>query len=133
MEEPAPKKLKKEEDDEQVKAEDSTKSTPAQRNEEGDAVFELSAKRRCTVREWKGNVLVDIREVRILIRVVPLCCSSTYLLKCSFPPFQVYEKDGKMLPGKKGISLTAEQYKALREVILDGSIDKEIEQLQSKK
>ena len=47
--------------------------------------------------------------------------------------FKVYEKDGKILPGKKGISLTLEQYRALRKAMVDGAIDGEIESLQKKK
>lgn len=47
----------------------------------------LSVKRRVTVQEYKGTALVAIREF--------------------------YEKDGKQLPGKQGISLTAEQFAIL--------------------
>ena len=43
---------------------------------------------------------------------------------------QFYEKGGKTLPGKKGISLTLEQYKALKGVIMDGSLDEQIKELE---
>jgi hypothetical protein len=33
------------------------------KNQEGDYFFELSGKRRCTVRSWNKNILIDIREV----------------------------------------------------------------------
>ncbi|KAI9144217.1 transcriptional Coactivator p15-domain-containing protein [Paraphysoderma sedebokerense] len=48
-------------------------------------------KKRVTVRKWKGKTYVDIREF--------------------------YEQDGDLKPGKKGISLTLEQYIKLKEVL----------------
>ncbi|KFB37805.1 p31A, putative [Anopheles sinensis] len=62
-------------------------SDPKEAGEEG---FSLNGnKRRVTVSEFKGRVYVNIREY--------------------------YEKDGKMLPGKKGISLTVPEWKKLQE------------------
>eukprot|EP00977_Amphora_coffeiformis_P001635 scaffold310_cov168-Amphora_coffeaeformis.AAC.30 len=43
---------------------------------------------------------------------------------------QHYEKNDQMLPGKKGISLTVEQYKAFKAAMESGVIDKEIEALE---
>ena len=43
---------------------------------------------------------------------------------------QYYEKNEQMLPGKKGISLTVEQYKAFKAAMESGVIDKEIEALE---
>ncbi|CAI9758349.1 unnamed protein product [Fraxinus pennsylvanica] len=52
-------------------------------------VCELSKNRKVSVRNWNGKVVVDIREF--------------------------YYKDGKEMPGKKGISLTMDQWKVLRD------------------
>ncbi len=59
-EEPQTKKVKREE----TEAADESEAKEFKRNKEGDAYFDLgSAKKRCTVKTWKKNVLVDIREV----------------------------------------------------------------------
>lgn len=54
-------------------------------------MYELGGKRYVSVSEFKGKKLVNIREY--------------------------YQKDGKTLPGKKGISLSEEQYESLKKVI----------------
>jgi len=59
------------------------------KDEEDDGTFDLGNKRKISVSKYKGKTLVDIREY--------------------------YEKDGKSLPGRKGISLNPDQWKALIE------------------
>ncbi|XP_074556060.1 RNA polymerase II transcriptional coactivator KIWI-like [Curcuma longa] len=56
---------------------------------DGITVCQISKNRKVSVRQWQGNVVVDIREF--------------------------YAKDGKELPGKKGISLPMDQWKVLLE------------------
>jgi len=75
------------------------KSTPAKTaavksaaNDE-ESIFELSGKRRVTVRKFRSSILIDIREY--------------YEDKAS----------GEERPGKKGISLTKEQYEKLKELM----------------
>lgn len=108
--EPKPKKAKKvkkeeSEKDEEPEDEDSDEESGAvKRNADGEAYFDLGKSKRVTVRQWKTAVLVDIREF--------------------------YQKGGEELPGKKGISLTLEQYKELRKHIMDGSLDKQVEKLE---
>ena len=57
------------------------------KNESGEYFLEISKTRRLTVREWKGKTMVDIREF--------------------------YEKEGRLHPGKKGISLSKPQWDLL--------------------
>lgn len=53
----------------------------------------LTGKKRVQVSQFKGKTLVGIREY--------------------------YEKDGALLPGKKGISLTTDDWRLLKEAICD--------------
>ncbi|XP_051216937.1 RNA polymerase II transcriptional coactivator KIWI [Lolium perenne] len=57
----------------------------------GIVVAQISKNKRVSVRSWSGKVMVDVREF--------------------------YVKDGKDLPGRKGISLTMDQWKVLRDNI----------------
>ncbi|KAA8531161.1 hypothetical protein F0562_005925 [Nyssa sinensis] len=70
-----------------------TKKTPkresADDSDDDIVVCEISKNRRVLVRNWQGKVMVDIREF--------------------------YVKDGKQMPGKKGISLTMDQWNVLRD------------------
>lgn len=54
-------------------------------------------------------------------------CSVRLFLTLTLP--QYYEKNDKMLPGKKGISLTVDQYQEMKDAIVSGAIDREIEKL----
>ncbi|KAJ1696369.1 hypothetical protein LUZ63_004881 [Rhynchospora breviuscula] len=60
-------------------------------NPDGIVVCEVSKNKRISVRNWNGNVMVDFREF--------------------------FVKDGKQLPTKKGISLSMDQWKILRDHI----------------
>ncbi|XP_064100449.1 RNA polymerase II transcriptional coactivator-like isoform X2 [Macrobrachium nipponense] len=73
----------------------------AKTNDSGESYFDIDGLRRVTVREFKGRVYVDIREF--------------------------YEKDGKVLPGKKGISLSTSQWGKVKSLM--DSIDGAVEQL----
>ncbi|SMR54625.1 unnamed protein product [Zymoseptoria tritici ST99CH_3D1] len=66
-------------------------STEMQTDADGNPFWEISNKRRLGVSTFKNNVMVSIREF--------------------------YEKDGQMLPGKKGVTLTTEQFNAVIELL----------------
>jgi len=68
---------------------------------EGDSYIPIGKQKRATVRKFKNMVLVDIREY--------------------------YGKPGEEKPGKKGISLSLEQWRALQSV--SGDLDHLIDQL----
>merc|ERR1711874_464163 len=76
-----------------AKASKSSSSSNVKRNDEGDQYIPIERNKRITVREFKGKVYVDIREY--------------------------YEKDGKSLPGKKGIALSTTQWNMVKEIIPD--------------
>ncbi|VVC95630.1 RNA polymerase II transcriptional coactivator [Leptidea sinapis] len=63
------------------------KAKMGSRTEDKEPTWVLQGKKLVKVREFKGKVYVDIREF--------------------------YEKDGNLMPGKKGISLTPEMWRKL--------------------
>ncbi|KAF9794264.1 hypothetical protein SFRURICE_009641 [Spodoptera frugiperda] len=63
------------------------KAKMGDRTDDKEPTWVLEGKKLVKVREFKGKVYVDIREF--------------------------YEKNGQLLPGKKGISMTPEQWKKL--------------------
>jgi hypothetical protein len=74
------------------------KKKVAQAAAEADTVIcTLGARRRVTVNTYKGTVFVNIREF--------------------------YEKDGKQLPGTKGIALSVEQWEELVKHVADTSAE----------
>lgn len=86
-----------EEEDEEEQQQKKKAKVKGSVSEKGDLVFDLNDRKKVTIGEYKGNLLVNIREF--------------------------YEKDGKQLPGKTGIALTIDQYKVLADLVKDGSID----------
>jgi len=79
------------------------KSTSSKSSNSDESFFELSGKRRVTVRKFRSSVLIDIREY--------------YEDKAS----------GEERPGKKGISLTIDQFEKLKELLPE--IDKAVKNM----
>uniref|UniRef100_A0ACD5ZFR9 Uncharacterized protein n=2 Tax=Avena sativa TaxID=4498 RepID=A0ACD5ZFR9_AVESA len=67
------------------------KDGPSGGTDDGTVVAQISKNKRVSVTNWSGMPMVDVREF--------------------------YVKDGKDLPGRKGISLTMDQWKILRDNI----------------
>jgi len=93
----SPKLLRKRERDNPEKdaADASSSRVEVLTSSEGDSYIEIGKQKRVTVRKFKGKVLVDIREY--------------------------YGKSGEEKPGKKGISLSVEQWQALQ--FASGQVD----------
>ncbi|CAK7211770.1 hypothetical protein SBRCBS47491_001228 [Sporothrix bragantina] len=71
----------------------SAGAPPREQDQEGNAYWELSKMRRIGIAHFRSTTLINIREY--------------------------YESGGQMRPGKKGISLSLDQYKALIRAIPD--------------
>ncbi|RZC94426.1 hypothetical protein C5167_026157 [Papaver somniferum] len=85
-------------DDGDVKARKNPKKASAADDSDSIVICEISRNRRVSVRNWQGKVVVDIREF--------------------------YVKDGQEFPGKKGISLSMDQWNILRDHVEE--IDKAV-------
>lgn len=91
-EEVKPKKTQKRETEE--KEEKASKKPRKEVNENEDTVWDLGSNRQISVRDFKGKLYVDIREM-------------------------YYDKDANLKPAKKGICLNMSQWRKLLSVVED--------------
>ncbi|XP_071118057.1 activated RNA polymerase II transcriptional coactivator p15-like [Haliotis cracherodii] len=77
------------------------KARTTKTNSNGEKMFQIARMRYATISEFRGKAMVSIREY--------------------------YEADGDLRPGKKGISLTLDQWNSLKDQIED--IDDALKQL----
>ncbi|CAD5219578.1 unnamed protein product [Bursaphelenchus okinawaensis] len=90
---PAKKRPAKDDGDEKGPVSSKKSKVNKATDADGNEMLEIGNNRFLTVREFKGKALVDIREY--------------------------YMKDGKRMPGKKGISLSREQFMTMKDLIGD--------------
>uniref|UniRef100_A0A4W3I9U6 Activated RNA polymerase II transcriptional coactivator p15 n=2 Tax=Callorhinchus milii TaxID=7868 RepID=A0A4W3I9U6_CALMI len=76
------------------KSGESSKGAAPAKSDKEDNLFQIGKMRYVSVREFKSRVLIDIREYWM-------------------------NQDGEMKPGKKGISLSPDQWNQLKEMIPD--------------
>ncbi|XP_076175351.1 single stranded-binding protein c31A isoform X1 [Ptiloglossa arizonensis] len=85
------KKQKREAEDKEEKV---SKKPKKESKEEEDTAWDLGSNRQVSVRDFKGKLYVDIREM-------------------------YYDKDANLKPGKKGICLNMTQWRKLLSVVED--------------
>ncbi|XP_057335877.1 activated RNA polymerase II transcriptional coactivator p15-like [Microplitis mediator] len=99
-EKPKKKKPKREEKKEKnAKEEKPSKKASSSKLDEEEPTWEIGNKKHVTVRKWKGKLYIDIREM--------------YL-----------DNEGSLKPGRKGISLTPENYMKLKDIM--GEVDEAV-------
>ncbi|KAH3741649.1 activated RNA polymerase II transcriptional coactivator p15-like [Dreissena polymorpha] len=99
--EPKPKKKTNEKPKEKPEKQTSKAKPKGDKGPNGEYMFQIANMRFATVSEFRGKVMVGIREF--------------------------YNADGEMRPGKKGISLPMDQWKRLKDQIED--IDAAVKQM----
>jgi len=99
QEEAPPTKRTKKEPKGRASTSNAEVDSSIQQNQDGEKYVSLGKNRRATVRKFNGKPLIDIREFYV-------------------------DKEEQLKPGKKGISLTPEQWEALKQCLpaIDGAL-----------